>query len=125
MAVIRPSISRELGEITASLRAIAVAFEDERDHAAQSRATIHRRLDEVVDRVSGIEGKMAVRIVADEALKARLGGVETTAEEWRQILQTGRTIGWIVTALGLTSAAALAWAADAVRAAVSHWLRLP
>ncbi len=115
----------------------------ERKESHESRAGIHRRLDEMngaisrLDTTAALSGQVDVN-VRDEieslkdtftseisALKAKIdNNITPTINEWKRIRALGLGVVGIVALGGVSFGAAIMWAGDAVRYWLLHWLGL-
>jgi len=107
---------------------------EERDAERQSRARLHERMDEVVNRVGKIEGD--IRILGDvdgqvrgevaalrETVEANKADVLPTVEAWRHLLASGRAVSWIFGIAGITTVGALVGVVTGVWDAVWNAVR--
>ena len=107
----------------------------DQEAAQQSRAALHRRVDEVIDRIGRMETTAAlagevdaqVRTELDE-LKALVDGnsrsIAPTIEEWKRIRMLGLGIVGLLAIGGVSVGAFLAMMGDAAVNAVRAWLRI-
>ena len=103
----------------------------DQEQAQQSRASLHRRVDEVIDRIGKIETTAAlageidaqVRVELD-ALNKKLIEVEPVAEEWGRVKTIGKWAAGALLASGVGLGAVAAALGDQAIAAVRHWLRI-
>lgn len=108
----------------------------EREASRESRARTHQRIDELAERIAGLD--KTVTLAGEDATQVRsaLGAVETrindgiqpVVDDWRDIMRAGRRVSWLLGVSGLVSGAALwasvQWAGDAVVNAIRHLLRI-
>ena len=77
------SVHRQLGELVAGVKNLQENFRRSEDKSDQSRATMHRRLDEMVDRVEKFERSVSsvqddvteMKSVAEDVRRWKLMGV--------------------------------------------------
>jgi hypothetical protein len=100
-----------------------------------SRAAMHDRMEESIDRLGKLETSIAISGAVDaqvrnelDGLKGSIRAIEPTVAEWKDMLKAGRRISWILGISGLLSGAALwaafQWAGDTLINAVRSWLRI-
>lgn len=109
-----------VGSVEAGLRLLTQFVMDDRERAADSRAAIHRRLDDQTARMTDIE-KAVTKL---ENLEERLVSVEADAKVIRQIKTIGGIVSFMLVSLGVSVAGVLLWASDFARTSVLHWLGL-
>ena len=100
--------------------------------AAQTRAAMRHRLDEVVDRLGRMETTAAISGEIDaqvrtelDALTRKLTEVEPVAVEWGRVKSIGKWAAGGLLAGGVGVGALAASAGDQVVAVVRTWLRIP
>jgi len=128
-------IMRVLGRLEEGVSRIREDFSEEKESAHESRAVIHRRLDEHAQTVGKLETTVAIsgqveaqlrdQIAAlEERMKRNHAEVTPTIEEWKRI----KTLGWGVSSLlviaGVSAASITAVAWDWFIAVVRQWLRV-
>ncbi len=109
----------------------------EKDAAAQSRAAVHRRLDEQAGLIAKLTGDVAISVQVSaqarehaKAIEERLDQeVAPAVAEWRKILSMGQGMAMLV-GLGGALVASGVWLAfsyfgDAIAAAIRAALRIP
>lgn len=107
-------------------------FSEEKDHAHDSRATIHKRLDGQGTQISHLETTVAISGQVDAQLRDTIDGLKKTFEEevkpaldeWRRIKILGAGAAGVFLFLGISIGTAVAWAGDTAVTAVRHWLRI-
>jgi hypothetical protein len=97
-------------------------FRDEKDSARDSRAVVHRRLDEQVEKIHELSEAAAVDAVSRDALTKRLDGMEPTVFEWKRIRAVGIGIGGLLAIGGLSLGSILLYAGEAFWTWVRHKL---
>ncbi len=87
-------IMRFLGKIEAKLEAtnenlslLRGDFSDEKDHAHESRAVIHRRLDEQQQQVAKLETTVAISGQVDAQMRDQLAGLSETVKANQKAVQ--------------------------------------
>lgn len=124
-----------LGKVMEGLDRLSEDFSEEKRSAANSRASIHQRLDTQVERIGRLEtaSEINVQINAQqrEALKALNStvqnnhmAVQPSIDEWRRMKALGIGLAGLLALGGLSLGAMLMWASDAAVTAVRHWLRI-
>jgi hypothetical protein len=110
-------------------------FARSEESARLSRAAMHDRMEESIDRLGKLETSIAISGQVDaqvrnelDGLKGAIQAIEPTVEQWKDMLKTGRRISWFLGISGLISGAALwaalQWTGDAVINTVRSWLRI-
>ncbi|MDW9880480.1 DUF1515 domain-containing protein [Sinorhizobium meliloti] len=128
-------IMMALGRLTESVEQLREDFRDEKQTAHESRAVIHRRLDEQAAEIGSLKTNVAVAglveaQVRDEikALGVRVEenhkAVTPSVEEWKRIRNIGIGITGLVAIGGLSVGAVLTWASETAVTTIRHWLRI-
>ncbi|TIV35406.1 MAG: DUF1515 domain-containing protein [Mesorhizobium sp.] len=91
-----------LGQLTATMKAISDHLERQDKNSAVSRANMHRRLDEVVDRVGDLESDMS-------QVKLTTAGVKEVTDEVRQWKQRGLGALGVIGIAGAVLGGATVW----------------
>lgn len=107
-------------------------YSRDQESAQRSRAVLHQRMDEVVDRLGKMETTAALSGDIDaqvrtelDALTKKLTEVEPVAVEWNRVKSIGKWAASGLLASGVGIGALAAAAGDQVVAAVRAWLRIP
>lgn len=95
-------------------------FADEKKSAHESRAGLHRRLDEHADRISSLRTDIEIHGQIGAQLRDNIKGLKETVEtdisptidEWKRIKFLGGAASAALIALGVTAATAVAWIYD-------------
>lgn len=110
-------------------------FTEEKQSAAASRSTVHRRLDEQAAEIAEVKSDIGINAMitaqAREEVKA-LGGaitqhkddIQPAIEDWRRMKTLGTGLAGLLAIGGLSVGAALTWAGEATAATVRRWLGL-
>jgi len=114
------------------LRQFREDYAHDQQAAAQTRAAMRQRLDEVVDRLGRMETTAAISVKIDaqvrtelDALTRKLNEVEPVAVEWGRVKSIGKWAASGLLASGVGLGALAASAGDEVVAVVRTWLRIP
>lgn len=110
-------------------------FAAERDASHIGRAGMHRRLDEVSERLARLDTNVALGRQADAQLRGELdrlarqvddnqATIAPSIEEWKRIRGLGLGIVGLMTAGGVTLGALVQWGGDTAVSAARAWLRL-
>lgn len=110
-------------------------FAAERDASHISRAGLHRRLDEVNERLGRLDTGVALSGQADAQVRSELdrlarqvddnqAAIAPSIEEWQRIRRLGLGIVGLMTAGGLTIGALVQWGGDSAVGAVRAWLHI-
>ncbi|WHO73958.1 DUF1515 domain-containing protein [Rhizobium sp. BT03] len=108
---------------------------DEKDSAHESRAVIHRRLDEQAKQIhlldmtitvsSGVDGQIREEIKSvKETVEKNHEVVAPTLEEWKKMKTLGYGVSGLIAFAGLTIGGIIAYASDGAVAAFRHWLKI-
>ncbi|RVD44655.1 DUF1515 domain-containing protein [Mesorhizobium sp. M4A.F.Ca.ET.020.02.1.1] len=117
-----------LGELKGGVDALRRDFQEEKSMAHESRATIHRRLDQQAEEISKVRTDVAVdgEITAQvrNEVKSLKEAVNPSLEEWKRMKMLGIGIAGLLALGGLSVGAALMWASDTAATAIRHWLKI-
>lgn len=102
------------------LRQIRDDFAAEREASRQSRAKLHERMDEVVDRVGKIEGDIAILGQVDGQVRGEVSALKATVEanqadlkptvdEFRRMKMVGLSVVGLIGIGGTAFGASLIW----------------
>ncbi|QKK16159.1 DUF1515 domain-containing protein [Rhizobium indicum] len=108
---------------------------DEKANAHDSRAVIHKRLDEQARQIAQLDTKVAISGGADvqireeirtlkETVEKNHDAVEPPLEEWKRMKSIGYGISGLIAFAGLTIGGMIAYASDGAVAALRHWLKI-
>lgn len=118
-----------LGELKGGVDGLRRDFQEEKSTAHESRATIHRRLDEQAEEIAKVRTDVAVdgEITAQvrNEVKALKETVGPSLEEWKRMKTLGIGIAGLLALGGLSVGAMLMWASDTASTAIRHWLKIP
>ncbi|WP_018445495.1 membrane protein [Rhizobium gallicum] len=132
------ALGRVEGRLTGIEESVSLIREDlgdEKDNARESRAVIHRRLDEqsqqihlldkVVEISSGVDATLREEIKSiKETVEKNHEAVAPTLEEWKKMKTLGYGISGLIAFAGLTIGGTIAYASDGAVAWVRHWLKI-
>lgn len=128
-------IMRTLGRVEEGLDRIREDFQEEKENAHESRAVIHRRLDDHTKQMAKTDETIAIagqvdaqirdQVIALQAtVKQNHEKVEPALSEWRRIKILGSGVGGLILLLGISAGAVITWASDTASQLVRHWLKL-
>jgi archaellum component FlaC len=135
-------ILRALGRVEGRLTGIEDSvshlrdeLSDEKDNAHESRAVIHRRLDEQAKQIhlldmtvtvsSNVDGQIREEIkTLKDTVEKNHEAVAPTLEEWKKMKTLGYGISGLIAFAGLTIGGIVAYASDGAVAALRHWLKI-
>ncbi len=128
-------VEEAIAGIRESISRLREDFGDEKDHAHESRAVIHRRLDEQTSQIGKLETTVAISGQVDAQLRDQIAdlrdqvegnqaAVSPAIEEWKRMKALGYGISGLIALAGLTIGGVVAWASDGAVAALRHWLRI-
>lgn len=132
------ALGRVEGRLTGIEESVSLIREDlgdEKDNARESRAVIHRRLDEqrqqihlldkVVEISSGVDATLREEIKSiKETVEKNHESVQPTLDEWKRMKAIGYGISGLIALAGLTIGGIVASASDGAVAALRHWLKI-
>ena len=110
-------------------------FAAERDVSHAGRAAMHRRLDEVSERLARLDTNVALSGQADAQLRGEIdrlarkvdanqAAVAPSIDEWKRIRGLGLGIVGLMTAGGVTLGALVQWGGDSAVSAARAWLHV-
>ncbi|QYA12939.1 DUF1515 domain-containing protein [Rhizobium sp. AB2/73] len=128
-------IVRTLGRLENGLDRIREDFQEEKENAHESRAVIHRRLDEQGKQIAKTEETIAIAGFVDAQIRDEVKilqetvtknhkEVEPALSEWRRIKLLGTGVGALLLLFGISVGSLIVWASDTASAIVRHWLKL-
>lgn len=132
------ALGRVEGKLTGIEDKVALIREDvseEKDNAHESRAVIHRRLDEqmkqiylldkVVEINAGVDAQVREELkVIKETVQKNHDAVQPTLEDWKRLKTLGYGISGLIAFAGLTIGGMVAYASDGAVAWLRHWLKI-
>ncbi|MBX4911228.1 MULTISPECIES: DUF1515 domain-containing protein [Rhizobium] len=132
------ALGRVEGRLTGIEESVALLrkdFGDEKEHAHESRAVIHQRLDEQQQRISRVDTTIAVSGEVEAMLRDQIKGlketvdenhkaVKPTLDEWKRMKQIGYGISGLIAFAGLTVGGTVAYMSDSAVAWLRHWLKI-
>lgn len=100
-------------------------FDQEKEHAHESRKDVHRKIDDLADRVSKAETTIQVAGQVTAQTRDRIDAVEPTVDEFRRMKLVGWSIVGIVGIGGTAFGASLIWWGEQTINGIRHFLRIP
>jgi hypothetical protein len=124
-----------LGRVQEGVDRLRDDFQDEKRSAHESRAVIHRRLDDQTEDIAGLRSDVGIGAQVNaqtreevKALKEIVNDnqskVQPSIEEWKRIKTMGIGLAGLLALAGLSFGAILMWMSDAAVSAIRHWLRI-
>lgn len=121
-----------VGESLGHLRA---DFQDEKQHAHESRAVIHHRLDQQAGKIGHLETTVALSgqidaqlrdtvTTLDDTVKRNYAAVVPALDDWKRVKFLGWGMAGIFLALGISAASVYAWAWEWAKTALRYLLRI-
>lgn len=118
------------------VRQLREDYARDQEASRESRAALHRRVDEVIERLAQIETTVAIAGQIDAQVRQELDALKSTVEvnatsiaptvdEWRRIRAIGIGIVGLLAVGGISIGAAAMWAGEALVNAVRGWLKIP
>lgn len=124
-----------LGRVQEGVDRLREDFQEEKQLARDSRAAIHRRLDEHADDLSDLRKDVAISAHVDaqvrnelkaltETVESNQAQVEPSVKEWQRMKALGIGLTGLLALGGLSIGAVLIWMSETAANAVRHWLKL-
>lgn len=124
-----------LGRVQEGVDRLREDFQNEKNMAHESRAVIHRRLDEQAKDIAGLQTNVAITGQIDaqvreeiKSLSAKVdanhAAITPSVEEWKRIRNIGIGITGLIAIGGLSVGAVLTWASETAVTTIRHWLRI-
>lgn len=124
-----------LGRVQEGVDRLREDFSDEKDMAHESRAAIHRRLDDQAGEIAGLKTDVAISAQIDAQVRERLKTLAETVEanreevepsisEWRRMKSMGIGLAGLLALGGLSFGAVLMWMSDTAVNAIRQWLKI-
>jgi ferritin-like protein len=128
-------IMRILGRVEEGVKRIREDFQEEKQNAHDSRAVIHKRLDDQTEKIAHLETSVAISGKVDaqlrdelaelrKAVKSTQESVSPAIEEWKRMKTLGVGISGLIAFAGLTIGSLVAWAGDTAVGAIRAWLKI-
>lgn len=119
------SILLKLGQLQAGVDMMRDDFADEKRSAAESRAAVHRRLDDQAKDIGEIRTCIAlVSTKVDDAARHNEEVVKPAVADWKQMKSIGIGFVGLLALGGLSVGGFVVWAGEAAVNSVRHWLRI-
>ena len=119
-------VMKALGHLQACVDGLRRDFTDEAHGAAESRAVVHRRLDDQAEAIGVLRKDFEVSAVVNSQLrtdlKTHIAAVEPSIAEWKRMKALGSGLVGLLAIGGLSVGAMLSMGLDAFKAAVRSWL---
>jgi hypothetical protein len=100
-------------------------FDLEKDHAHESRKDVHRKIDDLADRVSKAEATIQIAGQVTAQTRERIDAVEPTVDDFKRMRSIGIGIVGIVAIGGTAFGASLIWWGEQTVTAIRGFLRIP
>jgi len=108
---------------------------DEKTNAHESRAVIHKRLDEQARQIAHLDTTVAISGGVDDQIREEIktlketieknqASVQPALEEWKRMKTLGVGISGLIAFAGLTIGGIVVYASDGAVAALRHWLKI-
>jgi len=128
-------IMHTLGRMEKDLERIREDFQEEKENAHESRAVIHRRLDDHAKQMAKTDETIAIAGLVDAQIRDQVTALQETVTtnhqevepalaEWRRIKLLGAGVGGLLVLFGISVGSLIVWASDTASAIVRHWLKL-
>jgi len=124
-----------LGRVQEGVDRLTADLRDEKTNAHESRATLHRRLDEQSQEISSIREDIVISAHVDaqvrgeikklsDLVEANHATVAPSLEEWKRMKTLGIGLAGLMAIGGMSIGAALLWMGETAANAVRQWLRI-
>jgi hypothetical protein len=121
-----------LGSVQTSVERLREDFKEEKDAAHESRAVIHRRLDEHVGVISSIKTDVAISAEVDAQVRNELKALQDTVkdsitpavDDWKRMKSIGVGLAGLLALGGLSLGAVLIWMGETAATVIKRWLGL-
>lgn len=124
-----------LGRLQEAVEQLRDDFRDEKSDAKESRAIIHRRLDEQADKIAALNSTVEIAGQVDAQIRDEVKAVAEKVDanqtaiagdvaDWRRLKGIGLGVTGLLAIGGLTVGALLVWAGETAANAVRAWLRI-
>lgn len=128
-------IMHALGRVEEGVRRIREDFQEEKENAHDSRAVIHKRLDEQARQIHLLDMTVAVSSNVDGQIREEIKNLtktveenheatKPTLEEWKQMKKIGYGISGLIAFGGLTVGGIVAYMSDGAVTWLRHWLKI-
>jgi predicted nucleic acid-binding Zn-ribbon protein len=108
---------------------------DEKANAHESRAVVHKRLDDQAKQISHLDTTVAITGGVDAQIREEIKALKETVdrnhdavtpalEEWKRLKTLGVGISGLIALAGLTVGGTISYAGDGAVAWLRHWLKL-
>lgn len=108
---------------------------DEKANAHESRAVIHRRLDEQGAQINLLDKAVVINTGVDAQVRDELKSIKETVqknhetiqptlEEWKRLKTLGYGVSGLIAFAGLTIGGMVAYASDGAATWIKHWLKI-
>jgi hypothetical protein len=129
-------IMRVLGRLEEKVEQLSEDVSEEKKDAHDSRASIHRRLDEQVSTIAFIDKTVGIEAQVNAQMRDQFAGLAKTVKEnqdavtpYVEDMKRLKTIGIGITGMiaigGLSIGALVVWFSETSVNAVRHWLKIP
>jgi hypothetical protein len=128
-------ISLMLGKVLEGVEQLREDFQEEKRNAHESRAIMHRRLDEQAAEIASlktdvaIHGKIEAQVrnevkALGDRVEANQKAVQPSVDDWKRMKALGIGIAGLLALGGLSFGALVMYASDAAATAIRHWLKI-
>ena len=129
-------IMRVLGRLEEKVEQLGKDVAEEKKDAHDSRASLHRRLDEqgtlvsLLDKTVGIDAQINAQTRdkiehLSQTVKDNHEAVAPTIEDMKRLKTLGYGIAGLIALAGLSVGGLILWAGETAVNAVRHWLKIP
>lgn len=124
-----------LSGINESVAQLRKDFGDEKANAHESRAVIHKRLDDQAKQIYHFDTTVAISAGVDAQIREEIktlketvqnnhASVQPALEEWRRMRTIGIGISGLIAFAGLTIGGIITYVGDGAVSAIRHWLKI-
>lgn len=129
-------LEQGVSDVKDNMGQIREDFRDEKKAARESRAVIHRRLDEQAAQIAHLDETVSIQGQIDAQMRDRLTAIEEAVKknqdeaapvlaDMKRMKTIGAGIAGAIALAGLTVGGMLSWFGETAVQAMRHWLRIP
>ena len=124
-----------LGRVQEGVEQLREDFRDEKQTAHESRAALHRRLDEQASDIASLKTDVKVAGLVEaqvrdevraigEKVDANQAAIGPHVDDWKRMKAVGVGLVGLLAVGGLSVGAMLTWASETAITTIRHWLRI-
>lgn len=126
-------VERTLGMLLSEVKNLREDLQRSDQKSDESRAVVHRRLDEAMAHISRLDTTVAISGQVDAQMRDEISDLRDVVEkshapavaDWRRIKMIGYGISGLIAFTGISVGVFASWASEAAVSTLRHWLRIP